>query len=80
MTEAEGVKHSRVAHTPLLCPCGSTLFLSEVPFHRDTSTGNCPSRIIVCSFCGDAVGGDGAPSDARDRLRGLTAHESRCGR
>nr|CAD1834907.1 unnamed protein product [Ananas comosus var. bracteatus] len=39
----------------------------------------CPLRLIVCRFCGDMVQAGTEPLDARDRLRGLSEHESICG-
>lgn len=39
----------------------------------------CPLRLIACRFCGDMVQAGNSPVDARDRLRGLTEHESICG-
>ncbi|KAL6002062.1 hypothetical protein ACLOJK_037510 [Asimina triloba] len=39
----------------------------------------CHLRLITCRFCGDMVPAGSSPSDARDRLRGLSEHESICG-
>lgn len=44
--------------------------------HQSTS---CPLRLIMCRFCGDMVHAGSTPGDARDRLRGLSEHESICG-
>ena len=39
----------------------------------------CPLRLITCRFCGDMVQAGSSAMDVRDRLRGLSEHESICG-
>lgn len=39
----------------------------------------CPLRLVTCRFCGDMVPAGRSASDVRDRLRGLSEHESMCG-
>lgn len=40
---------------------------------------DCPLRLVTCRFCGDMVQAGASAADARDRLRGLSEHESLCG-
>ncbi|KAJ3695670.1 hypothetical protein LUZ60_001047 [Juncus effusus] len=69
-------KHLKVFHVPIECPCGVILEKEQMVHHQATT---CPVRLIVCRFCGDMVQAGADPSDPRDRLRGLTQHESLCG-
>ncbi|KAJ7522042.1 hypothetical protein O6H91_19G080700 [Diphasiastrum complanatum] len=69
-------KHMVVSHRPLQCACGAELPMEEMVTHRATV---CPLRKITCKFCGDEVQAGGASENLRDRLRGLTQHESSCG-
>ncbi|KAG0489349.1 hypothetical protein HPP92_008160 [Vanilla planifolia] len=69
-------KHMKVFHQPTNCGCGVILEKEEMVHHQSTS---CPLRLIACRFCGDMVHAGSAPVDARDRLRGLSEHESICG-
>ncbi|KAG6511513.1 uncharacterized protein LOC121975897 [Zingiber officinale] len=69
-------KHMRVFHEPLDCPCGVILEKEQMVEHQSLM---CPLRLITCRFCGDMVQAGNAPADARDRLRGLSEHESICG-
>lgn len=39
----------------------------------------CPLRLITCRFCGDMVPAGNSAVDIRDKLRGLSEHESLCG-
>lgn len=39
----------------------------------------CPLRLITCQFCGDMVQAGNSAIDIRDRMRGLSEHESICG-
>nr|CAD1834906.1 unnamed protein product [Ananas comosus var. bracteatus] len=74
--QREMEKHMKVFHEPLHCPCGVVLEKEEVVQHQSST---CPLRLIVCHFCGDMVQAGTEPLDARDRLRGLSEHESICG-
>nr|CAD1834903.1 unnamed protein product [Ananas comosus var. bracteatus] len=74
--QGEMEKHMKVFHEPLHCPCGVVLEKEEMVQHQSST---CPSRLIVCRFCGDMVQAGTEPLDARDRLRGLSEHESICG-
>lgn len=40
---------------------------------------DCPLRLIACRFCGDMVEAGNSAADARDRMRGMSEHESTCG-
>ncbi|EYU43121.1 hypothetical protein ABFS82_08G116100 [Erythranthe guttata] len=73
---AEMEKHMKVFHEPLHCPCGVVLEKEEMVQHQSS---NCPMRLITCRFCGDMVEAGTSAADARDRIRGLTEHESLCG-
>lgn len=74
--QAEIEKHMKVFHEPLHCPCGVVLEKEEMIQHQSS---NCPLRLITCRYCGDMVQAGNEPVDARDRLRGLSEHESICG-
>ncbi|CAD5188791.1 unnamed protein product [Musa acuminata subsp. malaccensis] len=69
-------KHMKVFHEPLHCPCGVILEKEQMVQHQSAI---CPLRLITCRFCGDMVQAGNTPADARDRLRGLSEHESICG-
>ncbi|RRT70891.1 hypothetical protein B296_00022343 [Ensete ventricosum] len=69
-------KHMKVFHEPLHCPCGVILEKEQMVQHQSAI---CPFRLITCRFCGDMVQAGNTPADARDRLRGLSEHESICG-
>ncbi|KDP30780.1 hypothetical protein JCGZ_13723 [Jatropha curcas] len=69
-------KHMKVFHEPLQCPCGVVLEKEQMVQHQ---TSACPLRLITCRFCGDMVQAGSSAMDARDRLRGLSEHESICG-
>nr|CAD1834905.1 unnamed protein product [Ananas comosus var. bracteatus] len=69
-------KHMKVFHEPLHCACGVVLEKEEMVQHQSST---CPLRLIVCHFCRDMVQAGTEPLDARDRLRGLSEHESICG-
>ncbi|XP_068664450.1 uncharacterized protein [Aristolochia californica] len=74
--QAEMGKHMKVFHEPLHCACGATLEKEEMVQHQSSI---CPLRLITCRFCGDMVPAGNNASDVRDRLRGLSEHESVCG-
>ncbi|XP_072993442.1 uncharacterized protein [Typha latifolia] len=74
--QGEMEKHMKVFHEPLSCPCGVILEKEEMVQHQSST---CPLRLIMCRFCGDMVQAGNEPMDARDRLRGLSEHESICG-
>lgn len=74
--QLEMEKHMKVFHEPIHCPCGVILEKEEMVQHQGTS---CRLRLIACRFCGDMVQAGSVPVDSRDRLRGLSEHESLCG-
>lgn len=74
--QEEMEKHMKVFHEPVRCPCGIVLEKEQMVQHQ---TSSCPLRLIMCRFCGDMVPAGSSAPDARDRLRGLTEHESICG-
>lgn len=69
-------KHMKVFHEPLHCPCGIVLEKEQMVQHQSS---DCPLRLITCRFCGDMVQAGSCAADARDRIRGLSEHESVCG-
>ncbi|KAK6918834.1 Ubiquitin fusion degradation protein Ufd1-like [Dillenia turbinata] len=69
-------KHMKVFHEPLSCPCGVVLEKEQMVQHQSS---DCPLRLITCRFCGDMVQAGTTTMDVRDRLRGLSEHESICG-
>ncbi|KAM0955814.1 hypothetical protein ACFX2A_024660 [Malus domestica] len=69
-------KHMKVFHEPLHCPCGIVLEKEEMVQHQASV---CPLRLIACRFCGDMVQAGSSAIDVRDRMRGLSEHESACG-
>ncbi|KAG6385180.1 hypothetical protein SASPL_154008 [Salvia splendens] len=69
-------KHMKVFHEPLHCPCGIVLEKEEMVQHQSST---CSLRLITCRFCGDMVQAGRSADDARDRIRGLSEHESVCG-
>ncbi|WVY89575.1 hypothetical protein V8G54_035089 [Vigna mungo] len=74
--QVELEKHMKVFHEPLHCPCGITLEKEQMVEHQASV---CPLRLITCRFCGDMVQAGNSAMDVRDRLRGLSEHESVCG-
>lgn len=42
-------------------------------------SSDCALRLVTCKFCGDMVQAGTSAADVRDRLRGLSEHESVCG-
>ncbi|KAF5481025.1 hypothetical protein F2P56_001720 [Juglans regia] len=74
--QGEMEKHMKVFHEPLHCPCGIVLEKEQMVEHQ---TSVCPLRLISCRFCGDMVQAGNSAVDVRDRLRGLSEHESICG-
>lgn len=73
---AEMEKHMKVFHEPLRCPCGVVLEKEQMVQHQGSV---CPLRLITCRFCGDMVQAGTSAMDVRDRMRGLSEHESSCG-
>ncbi|XP_068666327.1 uncharacterized protein [Aristolochia californica] len=69
-------KHMKVFHEPLHCACGVILEKEEMVQHKSSI---CALRLITCGFCGDMVPAGNCASDVRDRLKGLSEHESLCG-
>nr|XP_027187922.1 uncharacterized protein LOC101492821 [Cicer arietinum] len=74
--QVELKKHMKVFHEPLQCPCGIILEKEQMVEHQASA---CPLRLISCRFCGDMVQAGSSAMDVRDRLRGLSEHESVCG-
>ncbi|KAG6722227.1 hypothetical protein I3842_03G150300 [Carya illinoinensis] len=74
--QGEMEKHMKVFHEPLHCACGIVLEKEQMVEHQ---TSGCPLRLISCRFCGDMVQAGNSAVDVRDRLRGLSEHESICG-
>ncbi|ANM67522.1 Ubiquitin fusion degradation UFD1 family protein [Arabidopsis thaliana] len=73
-TEME--KHLKVFHEPLTCGCGIVLEKEQMVQHQGK---DCPLRLIACRFCGDMVEAGNSAADTRDRMRGMSEHESTCG-
>ncbi|KAK8717755.1 hypothetical protein V6N13_045012 [Hibiscus sabdariffa] len=69
-------KHMKVFHEPFRCACGVVLEKEDMVQHQ---ASDCPLRLITCRFCGDMVQAGSSAMDVRDRLRGLSEHESICG-
>jgi len=69
-------KHIGMIHDLLKCKCGAMATMDQMAHHRKTE---CPLRQVVCRFCGSMFEAGLPPADHRDRLNGLTAHESECG-
>lgn len=76
LQRGEMEKHMKVFHEPLHCPCGVVLEKELMVQHQASA---CPLRLITCRFCGDMVQAGSSAMDVRDRLRGLSEHESICG-
>ncbi|XP_044503219.1 uncharacterized protein LOC123223859 [Mangifera indica] len=76
LQQGEMEKHLKVFHEPHTCLCGIVLDNAAMVQHK---ASGCPLRLITCQFCGDMVQAGSSPIDARDRLRGLSEHESICG-
>ncbi|KAJ7960357.1 ubiquitin fusion degradation protein 1 [Quillaja saponaria] len=74
--QGEMEKHMKVFHEPFHCPCGILLEKEQMVQHQ---ASHCPLRLITCRFCGDMVPGGSSAMDIRDKLRGLSEHESICG-
>ncbi|KAM3697152.1 hypothetical protein ACB098_06G091700 [Castanea mollissima] len=74
--QGEMEKHMKVFHEPLQCPCGIVLEKEQMVQHQASV---CPLRLVTCRFCGDMVPAGSSALDVRDRLRGLSEHESLCG-
>lgn len=55
------------------------VFLSDHSWQVQHQSSECPMRLVTCRFCGDMVQAGASAADARDRLRGLSEHESLCG-
>ncbi|KAF9587563.1 hypothetical protein IFM89_004021 [Coptis chinensis] len=74
--QREIAKHMKVFHEPLHCSCGVTLEKEAMVQHQSSV---CPLRLVTCRFCGDMVQAGHSANNTRDRLRGLSEHESICG-
>ncbi|KAL1072700.1 hypothetical protein V6Z11_D11G170700 [Gossypium hirsutum] len=66
-------KHMKVFHDPFRCPCGVALEKKDMMQHE---ASDCPLCLNTCQFCGEMVQAGSSAMDARDRLRGLSEHES----
>ncbi|KAG0096111.1 hypothetical protein BGZ93_004985 [Podila epicladia] len=75
---SEKNKHMEIYHGWYQCPCGSfeSARLPDLALHRRT---DCSERFIICRYCHTLVQQGALSSSARDRIRGLHAHESYCG-
>lgn len=71
-----GAKHAALYHTAQACECG---FEGDMVAMRQHRTTTCPRRLVVCRFCGNTSSAGVPPTDAADRLAGLTGHEAYCG-
>eukprot|EP00656_Telonema_subtile_P000558 TRINITY_DN10256_c0_g1_i2.p1 TRINITY_DN10256_c0_g1~~TRINITY_DN10256_c0_g1_i2.p1 ORF type:complete len:722 (+),score=226.24 TRINITY_DN10256_c0_g1_i2:149-2314(+) len=69
-------KHVSMLHDELSCACGATASMDLLGQHKLTA---CPLRHVLCRFCGSMFEAGDVPEDHRDRLNGLTSHESVCG-
>ncbi|KAH7282121.1 hypothetical protein KP509_35G013200 [Ceratopteris richardii] len=76
LQQEELEKHVKVYHEPTACRCGVILERDNMVKHQ---ANTCPLRTITCRFCGDMVQAGKDPENLRDRLSGLTQHESECG-
>eukprot|EP00250_Pteridium_aquilinum_P035736 c9877_g1_i1 orf=247-2331(-) len=76
LQQGELEKHLKVYHEPQTCRCGEILERDDMVKHQAMS---CPLRMIMCRFCGDMVQAGSEADNIRDKLRGLTQHESQCG-
>ncbi|KAG6420413.1 hypothetical protein SASPL_116940 [Salvia splendens] len=60
-----------------------SIHVADISFSHSTNvqhqSSNCTLRLITCRFCGDMVQAGRSGADARDRIRGLSEHESVCG-
>eukprot|EP00730_Choanoeca_flexa_P017720 TRINITY_DN8566_c0_g1_i3.p1 TRINITY_DN8566_c0_g1~~TRINITY_DN8566_c0_g1_i3.p1 ORF type:complete len:706 (+),score=84.37 TRINITY_DN8566_c0_g1_i3:264-2120(+) len=69
-------KHNRLFHQSRACSCGAQLPLLQLQQHCRTE---CPNRSVICRYCYlSHLAGPPNPN-LRDRMAGLTAHESECG-
>ncbi|KAF8952477.1 hypothetical protein BGZ52_005963 [Haplosporangium bisporale] len=75
---SEKNKHMEIYHGWYQCSCGSfeSARLPDLALHRRT---DCSERFIICRYCHTLVQQGALSSNARDRIRGLHAHESYCG-
>ncbi|MCO5568569.1 hypothetical protein L7F22_022268 [Adiantum nelumboides] len=76
LQQEELEKHLKVYHEPQVCRCGATLEKDDMLKHQASF---CPLRTIMCRFCGDMVQAGKDAENLRDRLQGLSQHESECG-
>ncbi|KAF9174427.1 hypothetical protein BGX21_005072 [Mortierella sp. AD011] len=74
----EQKKHMEIYHGWYQCSCETfeSPALPELALHRRTT---CPDRFIICRYCHTLVQQGAPASNARDRIRGLSSHESYCG-
>eukprot|EP00658_Telonema_sp_P-2_P064512 TRINITY_DN5354_c0_g2_i5.p1 TRINITY_DN5354_c0_g2~~TRINITY_DN5354_c0_g2_i5.p1 ORF type:complete len:491 (+),score=77.88 TRINITY_DN5354_c0_g2_i5:182-1654(+) len=69
-------KHLVMLHQPLECQCGASATMDHMGHHRRTE---CSLRQVTCRFCASCFEAGAVAADHKDRLNGLTAHESVCG-
>eukprot|EP00043_Microstomoeca_roanoka_P011447 m.107817 g.107817 ORF g.107817 m.107817 type:complete len:688 (+) comp15199_c1_seq4:127-2190(+) len=75
-TEHARKKHLELFHSSLRCDCGAELTMLSLASHRSTE---CPLRVMTCRFCFNTMRAGKPAADLRDRMAGLTQHESECG-
>ncbi|KAG0352321.1 hypothetical protein BGZ54_002849 [Gamsiella multidivaricata] len=75
---SEKKKHMEIYHGWYQCSCETfeSPSLPELALHRRTT---CPDRFIICRYCHTLVQQGGPAPNARDRMHGLSSHESYCG-
>ncbi|KAF9089550.1 hypothetical protein BGX27_002454 [Mortierella sp. AM989] len=75
---SEKRKHMEIYHGWYQCSCQTfeSPALPELALHRRTT---CPERLITCRYCHTLVQQGGSAPNTRDRIRGLSSHESYCG-
>ncbi|KAG2256060.1 hypothetical protein Bca52824_075354 [Brassica carinata] len=62
--------------------CGRSVMLKDMDIHQIEvlhQARDCPLRFIACRFCGDMVEASNAAADVRDRMKGISEHESTYG-
>ncbi|KAA8526533.1 hypothetical protein F0562_008264 [Nyssa sinensis] len=64
---------------PLIFGMSESGIIEEGNYMLQHQSSECPLRLVTCRFCGDMVQAGTSAVDVRDRLRGLSEHESVCG-
>ena len=75
-SEAGLLKHIDMLHTPIECQCGLRITMDAMQSHVQIE---CSRRKVICRFCHLSTVAGPPPEDHKDRLNGLTSHESECG-